>query len=133
MRYLLVIALAVLVLVAPASAQTTVTCSASNVSASDSLYYNQMLADINATRTASGLATLPDFNAHCSDTMLSLLASWISQKKAQEAARVGQKSAANGLLTAEPAACSYANLAAGCTRNQVACYVLTGKVNTDCK
>jgi hypothetical protein len=127
-------ALALLLAFAAAgSAQTTVTCSASNVSTQDATDYAAMLASVNAVRASQGLPTLPNFNAHCADVMLSLLGSWNSQIQAQESARVGQKAAATGRLTAAPAACTYAGLSAGCLRLQVACYVLTAGANTTCQ
>jgi hypothetical protein len=133
MRFI-VVALALLLSVAAVgSAQTSITCSAANVSQQDAADYAAMLVSVNAVRASQGLPTLPNFNAHCSDVMLSLLSSWNSQIQAQESARVGQKASATGRLTAAPAACTYAGLSAGCLRIQVACYVLTAGANTTCQ
>ena len=128
MKKLLILA-ALVALPSLVSAQT-ITCSVSGASAKQATQYAAMLAKINAERAAASLPTYAGFPQHCAGMMLDALNSWINAQNQADADKAAAAAKAHGDETAITAHCTAAGLGAGCTKSQVACFVLTG--NTAC-
>jgi hypothetical protein len=125
----LVLALVVALLASAASAQT-VTCSVSGLSAKQTALLTDFLASVNAQRAAQTppLAPFANFSAYCQNLVVGAVLDYVRQQEQVNAAKVGAAATANGDQTAPNAQCTAAGLANGCTKNQVACFVLTGNV-----
>ncbi len=128
----LTLAVLVLFVGALATQAQTVTCSVSGATAKQAEQYTKFLAKVNADRARQNppLPPLANFQAHCADTMLALFQAWVMQMNAEDAAKVSAATGLHGDETALPAHCTAAGLAAGCTKAQVACFILSG--NTAC-
>jgi len=127
----LILALSVLLFASLASAQT-ITCSASGATAKQASQYATFLARINAERAAQKppLPTFAGFPEHCASVMLSLFQSYVGAQTVIDSAKVAAAAEAKGDEVAPTGQCTVAGLAAGCTKAQVVCWVLTG--NTGC-
>ena len=130
MKKLLLTAL-VLLFAGVTSAQT-ITCSASGATSKQALQYSAFLATVNAERAAQTppLSTFAGFPEHCASVMLALFQSYVGAQTVKDAAKVAAAAEARGDEVAPAGQCTVAGLAAGCTKAQVACWVLTG--NTGC-
>ncbi len=130
MKRLLTLVVLSLVLASSIVSAQTVTCSVTGASTQQATLYARFLAATNAERVALGLTPFSSFSEHCGFVMLSAFQSYVAQQQAVDAAKVGGAATAHGDETALPAHCTAAGLAAGCTKAQVACFVLSG--NTTC-
>lgn len=126
-----VLALAILLLSQAAAAQT-VSCTVSGLNAKQTALLSDFLAAVNAERAAQNPPQAPfaTFNAYCSDLVFGAVLDYVRQQGKVNAEKVAAASEANGDEVAPNAQCSAAGLPNGCTKNQVACFVLSG--NTNC-
>ncbi len=124
------ILLAALALAASVSSAQTVTCTVSGLTPKQTSLLAAFLADINAHPPQGAPVPFATFNAYCSWKVKADVLQWISQQQAVDAALVGAQATAHGDEVAPTAQCTAAGLAAGCTKAQVACFVLSG--NTTC-
>jgi hypothetical protein len=94
--------------------------------------FTAFLASLNAQRAAQNppLPPFTGFSDYCASIMLSAFNGWVAQQNASDAAKVGSQATTHGDETAPTAQCTAASLGAGCTKAQVACFVLSG--NTTC-
>ncbi len=125
--------LVVLLLVAPAIVDAqTITCSIAGLTPGQQAVVTRMLARVNADRAAQTppLSPFANVNEYCAFAAQANIIETIRAQQSVDAAKVGAAAVANGDNTALPAHCTAAGLSAGCSRNQVACFVLTG--NTAC-
>lgn len=121
----------VAVFLASAVAQAqTVTCSVSGLNAKQTTLLAAFLADINAHPPSGAPVPFADFNTYCGWKARNDVIVFIAAQQAVTAAQVGAQATAHGDETAPNAQCAAASLANGCTKSQVACFVLTG--NTAC-
>ena len=125
----LILALSVLLFASLASAQT-ITCSASGATAKQASQYAAFLAKINAGRAAQTppLPTFAGFPEHCASVMLALFQSYVGAQTVLDSAKVAAAAEAKGDEVAPAGQCTVAGLSAGCTKSQVACWVLTGNI-----
>lgn len=119
------------VLAASLSSAQTVTCSVSGLSAKQTALLAEFLVDVNAQRAAQQppLAPFANFNAYCQNLVVNAVVDYVRQREVVNAAKVGAAATANGDQVAPNAQCTAAGLANGCSKNQVACFVLSGNVN----
>jgi hypothetical protein len=124
-----ILTLSILLLGASLQAQT-ITCSVSGASTKQASQYAAFLASLNVQRAAQNppLAPFANFSEHCSSVMLSAFNSYLAQQTVVDATKVGTASTSHGDEIAPNAQCAAVSLANGCTKNQVACFVLTGNV-----
>jgi hypothetical protein len=124
-----VLTLALVVLASVASAQS-VTCSVSGLSAKQTELLAVFLASVNAERVAAEQPPFANFSAYCQNLVVGAVLSYVQRQEQVNAAKVGAAAVASGDQVAPNAQCTAAGLANGCTKNQVACFVLSG--NTSC-
>lgn len=118
----------VLVALASAAQAQTITCSASGATTKQAAQYAAQLAVINAQRAANQLPPYANFAEHCAGMMLAAFQSYVEMQNQVDAGKAGTALKAHGDETAPTGQCTVAGLGAGCTKAQVACWVLTGNV-----
>ncbi len=122
--------LAVVLCAASVVSAQTVTCTVSGLNAKQTALVAQFLADVNAHPPAGAPVPFATFASYCSWNTKNEVLQFIAQQDAVNAAKVGVQSSTHGDETAPTNQCTAAGLGAGCTKNQVACFVLSG--NTTC-
>ncbi len=121
---------AVLVLLGSSLYAQTVTCTVSGLNAKQTALVAQFLADVNAHPPQGAPVPFATFAAYCSWNTKNEVLQFIAQMDQVNAQKVADKAIANGDQVAPTNQCTAAGLGAGCTKNQVACFVLSG--NTTC-
>lgn len=127
MKKLVLSVAAILTLAASASAQTA-TCSVSGLNAKQTALVADFIASVNAERAAQSppLEPFADFSAYCVSTMTRAVLDYMRQQEKVNAAKVAAAAETSGDQIAPNPQCSAAALPNGCTKNQVACFVLSG-------
>jgi len=127
----LLLSVAVLLLAASTVTALNVTCTVSAQNAKQARLLADFLADINAHPPEFAPVPFATFDAYCSWNAKNEVLQFTAQREAIDAAQVGAKASAHGDETAPTQQCTAASLPGGCTKAQVACFVLSG--NTTCK
>jgi len=122
--------LVVVLCAASVSSAQTVTCAVSGLNAKQTALVAQFLADVNAHPPQGAPIPFATFAAYCSWNTKNEVLEFIAKMDAVNSAKVAEQASAHGDEVAPTAMCTAAGLAAGCTRNQVGCFVFTG--NTAC-
>jgi hypothetical protein len=120
----------VLFLAASSAMAVDVTVSITNLTARQEARLAEVLADVNANRTAQGLSTFATFNDYAAWVVIQSTTDYIEKQEQKEAKLAAGAALAHGDETAPNGQCSAASLPAGCRKAQVACFVLSG--DSDC-
>ena len=119
------------VLIGALASAASVDCSVSGLTARQTQLLAGFLVTVNEARVAEGEEPYADFPAYCSAVMFDAVKSYIDAQKRVDAEKVADAAETFGDEIAPPAHCSAASLPAGCTKNEVACFILTG--DADCE